>query len=106
MAMRMRRQVYRDSRDGGGKIGTVIEIEAAQVILVRFPLTAMLADDHSRNSLENFARPHDWTRFQLLCRYCTLATSRSHTDDVFSGSVQIRKIAKRERCRNGDVRAR
>ena len=45
--MRMRALVHDHAVDRGAQIGAVIEIESAQIKLVRFALAAVLADDEA-----------------------------------------------------------
>ncbi len=59
MPMRVRRHIHRHAGDGGREVGAVIEIEAAQVILIRLSLAAVLTDDQARHRLQHFARAHD-----------------------------------------------
>jgi hypothetical protein len=49
-----------------GQIGAVVEIEAAQKILIGFAFAGMLGHDQSRHRFEQFADPRGRTRVQLL----------------------------------------
>ena len=44
----------------------MIEVKAAQVILVRLSRAAVLRDDHAGNSLDDFARPQERAQRELL----------------------------------------
>ena len=55
----MRRHVDRDAGDRAREIGPVVELEAAQIVLVGLPLAAVLADHEPRNILEHLSRPQD-----------------------------------------------
>ena len=52
----MGRHVHRHAGDIDGKVGAVIQIEAAQKILVGFAVPAVLGNDQARNVLEDFSR--------------------------------------------------
>ena len=55
VTMSMRRHVHRHPCHDGGEIGAVIQVEPAQVVLVRFALPAVLADDDARHCLQYFS---------------------------------------------------
>jgi hypothetical protein len=56
MAMRVGRHVGRHAVDKGREIGAVIEIEAAQEVLVRLAAPAVLRDDDAGHEFEHFGR--------------------------------------------------
>ena len=82
MAVAVRRHVHRHARDGRREVGAVIEVEAAQVVLVRLSLAAVLADDHARHGLEHFARAHDRPRVELPRRDRALARRLRDADEI------------------------
>lgn len=54
----------------------MIQVETAQVVLIRLALAAVLADNQTRYSLQNFSRPEEWPIFQLIKENtapCTIA---------------------------------
>jgi hypothetical protein len=55
LAVTMRGHVDRHAVDRDGEIGAVVEVEAAQEILVGFALAAVLRDDQARDSFKEFA---------------------------------------------------
>ena len=57
LAVAVRRHVDRHAVDGDGKIRAVVEIEAAQKILVGFALAGMLGDDQARHDFQHLADP-------------------------------------------------
>ena len=57
LPMCVRAHVDRHAGEIGREIGAVIEIEAAQEILVRLAGAAVLGDDHARDVFQHFARP-------------------------------------------------
>jgi hypothetical protein len=71
------------SVDGGAEIGAMIEVKAAQIILVGLALAAVLTDDQARGCLEQLARPIDLACSELLCR-----------DDAGIGGIGDTKLTK------------
>ncbi len=67
LAMRVRRQIERHVVEENGEVRAVIEIEAAQEILVRLSAAGVLRDDDAGNGFQNFARAQNGT-FLNLCR--------------------------------------
>ena len=65
VAVAVRRHVHRHASDRRREVGAVIEVEAAQVVLVGLALAAVLADDDARDGFEDFAGPHDRPRVEL-----------------------------------------
>src|SRR5262249_3816070 len=94
LAMSMGRQVDRYTCDRRREVRTMVEIKPPQVVLVRFALAAVLADDHSGNRLENFTGPHDGTRIQLLGRDGAFAAGSRNAYNVLGGVGEIGKIPK------------
>ena len=66
MAVGMRTQVYRDTVDLSLQVRSVVELEAAQIVLVGFASPTVLTDDEARNIFENFAGPQQRSRRDLL----------------------------------------
>ncbi len=83
LPVRVRRQVHRHVVYRGEEVGAVIEIEAAQEILVRLAVAAVLRDDHSGNVLEHFARPQHRPRLDQLRGDGALARGVRGADRVF-----------------------
>jgi hypothetical protein len=82
----VRVHVHRDPVDAGREIRAVVEIEAAQEILVRLAVARVLGHDESGHGLQQFARAHDRSRLELRARDGALA-GRLHLADqrVFDG---------------------
>ena len=57
----------------GGEVGAVVEVEAAQEILVGLAVAAVLGDDEARHDLEHFAGAQDGAILQLLDKHRSLA---------------------------------
>ena len=55
LTVRMGAHVDRHAGDESGKVGTVVQIEAAQEILVGFAIAAMLGDDDPGHEFEQFS---------------------------------------------------
>ena len=91
VAVRMgpRRRVHRHTGDAGGKVGAVVEVEAAQVILVRLALSAMLARDESGYCLEHRSRSEDRTRLELPCGDGSLSRRRRDADQVLGRVLDV-----------------
>ncbi len=64
VAVRMGRHVDRHAVDPGREVGTVIEIEAAEEVLVGLAVTRMLGHDDAGDVLEHFGRPQWRTRLE------------------------------------------
>ena len=69
------RHIDRHTRNGRREVRAVVQIEAAKVVLVRFALTTVLADDHARHRFEHLARTHHRARADLYRRHRALACS-------------------------------
>jgi hypothetical protein len=82
LAVPMGAHVDRHAVERDIDIGAVIEVEAAQEILVGLALAAVLRGDQSRHDLEHFADP----RPRLLF-------------DLFPGDSSLRRGIRREKCR-------
>ena len=57
LAVRMRRHVDRHAVDPGREVGAVVEVEAAQVVLVGFPVAAVLRHDDAGDELQHLRGP-------------------------------------------------
>src|SRR5262249_61846489 len=59
LPMAVRRHVHRHSGYRLREVGTVIEVESAQVVLIGFALAAVLGDHDAGDGLEHFAGAHE-----------------------------------------------
>ena len=66
LPVRVRDEIHWNTIDARGEIGAVVEIEAAQIILVGFALAAVLRDDQARHRLQNLARTNDGPQLDLF----------------------------------------
>ena len=64
--MGMGAQVDRHVVNGDGKISAVVEIEAAQEILIGLAFPAVLRDRQAGGGFEEFARTCDWTSVEVV----------------------------------------
>ncbi len=64
--MRVGAEVDRDTVDGAVEIGAVIELEAAQIVLVRFAAAAVLGDREAGDLFQDLARPQERSRRDLF----------------------------------------
>ncbi len=62
------------------EVGAVVEVEAAQVELVGLAFAAVLTDDQPRGCFEQFARPVDGARIELLLGHGADAGRIGHAD--------------------------
>ncbi|MET4828844.1 hypothetical protein ABH972_006433 [Bradyrhizobium ottawaense] len=93
--------VHGDAVNGDGKVGTVVEIIAAQEILVGFALAGMLRHDETRHGFERFARPRERTCIDLLARDGDLAGHAKLPLCTRGDAAHIRRL---RRCRiHGDA---
>ena len=77
----------------------MIEVEAAQVVLVRLALAAVLADDQARHRFEDFASPHHRACIQLRGRHRALARRAGDPDQVRRRVLDVGDVTKRVRRR-------
>ena len=68
LAVRVGAHVDRHVVDGDRQVGAVVEIVAAQEILVGFALAAVLRHDQARHGFEHFARARDRPRVEFRRR--------------------------------------
>ncbi len=82
----------------------MVEIEPSQVVLVRFPLAAVLADDHPWDRLQHFAGPHDRTRVELPGGHRTFARRVGQADQVLFRVWQFGEVPECQLPRHRDIR--
>ncbi len=78
----MRVHVHRNAIDAGGQIGAVIEVEAAQEILIGFAIARVLSDHESGHGFEQLAGTHHGTRLELRARNRALSRRLDATDQA------------------------
>ena len=61
----MRGHIDWHAGDRARKVGSVIEIEAAEVVLIGFAFSAVLTDHDARYRFQHLAGPHDRPRIEL-----------------------------------------
>ena len=76
------RHVDRHAVDRGGEVGAVIEVDAAQVVLVRFALAAVLGDDQAGDAFQQLARSQKRPVLELLRRNGAFGRGVGGTDQV------------------------
>ena len=74
------------------EVGPVIEVEAAQVVLIGFALSAVLADDEPRHGLEHLTGPHDRPIEDLLRGNRPFARGAGNAHEIRGRIGDIRKI--------------
>ena len=81
----------------------MIQVESTQVVLIRFALAAVLADDDARDGLEHFARSHEGPPVELSGRDRALAGRLRDADKVLSRMFDVSQVGKRPFAGDGDV---
>ena len=89
LAMRVRRQVQRHAVDENGEVRAVVEIEAAQKILVGFAAAGVLRDDQAGKRLQNLSRAKKRTILEFLCAYRYLASGTGDSDQVIRAALHV-----------------
>ena len=83
----MAREIDGNAVDRSGEIGAVIEVEAAQEVLVRLPVAAVLRDDQARHGLEDLAGAIERALFDLGGADGTLRGRLGDADQTVVASV-------------------
>ncbi len=91
----MRWHVDRNPRDAHGKIGPVIQIEPAQVVLIGLPLAAVLTNHQPRHRFEHLARARYRPGFQLSCCDGALRCRAGDANQAPGGVVDLGEISER-----------
>jgi hypothetical protein len=85
--MAMRGQVHRHAVDVGGEVGAVIEVEAAQEILVGLALAGVLGGHQPRHGFHDVAGTQQRTRAQLPRGDDALARAVRNALQVLAGAL-------------------
>ena len=86
------RHVHRRSRDPGGEVGAVIDVEAAHVVLVGLAFAAVLADDDAGHGLEDLTRSIDRPLLDLLRRDDSYGARLGQAQETVDGLVELRQV--------------
>jgi hypothetical protein len=105
LRVRMCRHVHRKAGNRLRKVEPVIEIEPAQIVLIRFALSAVLADDHARHRLEHFGRAVNRANGQLRGGDGAFARGGGDADEVLGRVLDFRQVTERAWRSDDDVRA-
>ena len=105
LAVRVRRHVHRRAGHRHREIAAVIEVEAAQEILVGLALAAVLRDDHARHRLEHFALAHDRPHVELTRGDRALAGRLRDADQALRRIVDVGQVGEPAARHDGDVGA-
>ena len=89
LAMRVRAQVDGNAVQGGGEVGAVVEVEAAQEILVRLSRAAVLRDDQPWHQLQHLAGPEDGAVLDQLPVDPSLARRVGSADRILVVSFDV-----------------
>ncbi len=104
VAVRVRRQVDRHAGNRRREVRAVIQVEAAQIVLVGFPFPAVLADDQPGYGFQQLTGPHDRPRFELLAGHGTLARGECHANEVLRRAFHVNELRERALAGDGDIR--
>ena len=72
--------VERNAVEVSGEVGTVVEIEAAQKILVGLAGAGVLGGDHSGHGFDQFADPQQWRQLEVGIADKSFRGSRRRAD--------------------------
>ena len=89
LAVGVATRVDRHARHIGGEVGAVIEIEAAQKILVGLAFAAVLGDDQSGDEFQHFAGAQYRAVLDQLCRYRALARRIGSADGIIVVAIDF-----------------
>jgi len=106
LAMAVGRHVHRQPIDPHGEVGAVVEVEAAQEILVRLALTTVLGGDEAGRELKQLGRARYRTLRELIRQHDAL-TCGDGTSGEFVGPRAHDDFSQRigwHACRAGGVR--
>ena len=83
----MRRHVDRHAVDARGEVGAVVQVEAAQEVLVRLAVAAVLRHDEPGDGLEDLGGPEDRAVLELGGEHGALARRRDVADQCEAPGV-------------------
>jgi len=99
LSMSVARKIHRHSVHVHGEVGAMVEIEAAQEVLIRLSGAAVLRDDHAGNDLQNFRRPQQRPVLELLFVDRSLARRVGFARQAFLVRVHYDRLAPGQSCR-------
>ena len=89
LAVRVRWQVQRHIVEENGDIRAMVEIEAAQKILVGLAAAGVLRDDEAGNRLQNLSRTKNRTILDLRCAHRSLGAGFGNADQVILTALHV-----------------
>jgi hypothetical protein len=104
LAVGVRHHVYWRPRHRHGEVAAVIEVEAAQEVLVRLPLTAVLGNDDAGDRLEHLALPHEGPHLELPAGDGALACRRGDAYQILRRILDVCQIGERPPADDHDLR--
>ena len=104
LAMCVGRHVHRHPRNRRREVGAVIEVEAAQEILIGLPFAAVLGDDQTRYRLEHLAVAHQRPFVNLPGRNRALTRGLRDPDQVLFRILDVREIREGALAGHGHIR--
>ena len=100
LPVRVRGHVDRHALESRLEIRAVIEVEAANEVLVRLPVARVLRDDEAGHGLEQLALARDWAEAQVRGADVALGSRRGDADEVIDTAQDLDGA---ERARLGAV---
>ena len=105
LAVRVGRHVHRRAGHRHREVAAVIEVEAAQEVLVGLALAAVLRDDDARHGLEHLALAHDRPHVELTRGDRALARRLRDADQALRGIVDVGQVGEAAAGHDGHVGA-
>ena len=88
----VRRHVDRHALEPRLEIGAVVEVEAANEVLIRFAVSGVLRDDQSRDGLEQLAFSRHRTKPEVRCADVSLRCGRRHSHQVVRAARDLNRV--------------
>jgi len=101
LAVGMADHVDRHPHDQCREVAAMVEVEAAQEILVGLAITGMLSDHHARYDFHDLGRAEQWSVGQLPGRDRSLAGRFGDTDQVLAAAADGDFLQRRQAGGNG-----
>ena len=70
----------------------MVQIEAAQKILIGFPSATVLRHDYARHDLQEFSRTEKWTSFELDLPHPTFGSSSSNASEIIGSTRYYHRL--------------
>ena len=101
LTVRVRRHVDRHALEPRLEVGAVVEVEAANEVLVRLAVAGVLRDDEARDRLEQLAFSRQWAKAEVGRADVSLGGGRCDADEIVRTPGNLNDA---ERSRSAAVR--